>query len=269
MGIQSLQDFVDSFQNQEQITTKFLAEERKNNAEKKINEGSYYVVHLESCLNLFYQEFFTDWVCGGQWNEIFQNVDKFVRGFKQCGSDLTIFFDGTLNEISINEWRQKNTSYSENAKEILEQVASKQQVPFKSKPQKFVPPGTLKTALRLAFRACNVIVCSSIDDVYTESILYAKDAKGVKGVIAKDANFFLYDCQTYLSSSISKYGKKTTESLRRYCLDKILTELDVDIAKLPHYAALLGNSFITDKDLSAFYWDLIDEDSPLMKIKVC
>lgn len=263
MGVQSLQDFVDS--SPEKYTVKLP---KVRGTPRVLEDASNtYLVHADSCIHLFYQHTHMDWVCGGQWNEFVNNVERFVRGFKTCSAELVIFIDGTMNSTKLFEWRIKNRLARENAKETLDLAQLKQQIPFKCRQDKFIPPGALKAALRLAFRSCNVMVCNAVNDVFRESVLFCKDLQ-LQGIIAKDANYILYGAPRYLSFSMVRHGKRSLESLRLYNIKEILESLHLPGEKLSIYASLLGNRFLSEKDLASFFWDLIDESSPLWKVKV-
>ena len=260
MGIKSLQDFVDSAGIYETQLSKLL-EESPN-----IKTSNLLLVHADSCLRQFYHEH-VDWVCGGQWSELFQSVEKFVRAFRQSDIELVVFFNGSLNHVSLNQWATKHRFVRETARETLSHIIHNHNIPFRTKTKNFVAPGALKSALRLAFRACEVMVCCSIEDVYTESILYSKDENSL-GIIGIDANYILCKTSRYMSLGNTRWLKKTLSACKVYDIDTVLEHLHLKDDDLPYLAALIGNYLISDSSLSSFYWDLIEDDHPLKKIQV-
>ncbi|XP_065673474.1 constitutive coactivator of PPAR-gamma-like protein 1 homolog isoform X3 [Hydra vulgaris] len=259
MGVQILQDFIDASNLFTKQFNKLLDENLFGDCSNLL------VVHADSCWRYFYQENI-DWVCGGQWSELFQNVDKFVRAFRQADIELVVFFDGTLNENSLHQWSTKHRFIRETVKEILSHVIHNQNYSFKTITKKFVAPGSFKTALRLAFRSCEVVVCSAVHDVYKECILYSKDTNSL-GVLANDGNFFVYKAPKYLSLGNTKWLKKSLNGCKFYDTNKILEYFNLKDEHLAYLAALLGNFLISESSLASFYWDLIEEDNPLKKIQ--
>ena len=261
MGLQSLQDYTDSSPN---FLTKLTNSKQKGNFDSASN---VFVVHGDSCYRLFYPEI-TDWICGGQWSELLQNVERFVRTFKQCNSEVVVFLNGSFNDEVLFDWKTRNAQVREFAKEILDQMLHRRDVRPKAGAKRCVLPTALKCALRLALRACEVTICSSMEDVYQESILYLKD-ESCSGLIAKDAHYFVYNAPTYVSSDIKiTYPKKAVSNLRAYKWNDILDDLGISKEMIPIFATLLGGMFLSHQELSSFYWDLIADDSPLKKAKV-
>eukprot|EP00111_Clytia_hemisphaerica_P004236 TCONS_00012098-protein len=56
-------------------------------------------------------------------------------------------------------------------------------------------------------------------------------------------------------------------SCRVFNMNHILTELDLQPDDLPYLATLIGSLELPDNLLAYLYWDLIDEDNPLKKVK--
>lgn len=259
MGIQSLQEFVDNAGKYSMQFTAYLEKTSRKTS-------NLLLVHADSCLRHFYHENI-DWVCGGQWSELLQCVEKFVRAFRQSDIELVIFFDGSLNCKSINQWATKHEVVREAVRDTLSLVIHNKNIPFRSKTRNFVPPGSLRAALRLAFRACDVLVCSSIEDIFKETTLYSIDQNCI-GIVGHDSNFFFYKIPGYISIGSTRWLKKILSACSVYNTKAILNDLSLQKDDLPYLAALAGNYMLTDSSLSSFFWDLIDEDNPLTKVKV-
>lgn len=259
MGIQSLQEFVDNSGKYSTQFTTYL----ENSSRKTSN---LLLVHADSCLRHFYHESI-DWVCGGQWSELFQCVEKFVRAFRQSDIELVIFFDGSLNHITLNQWATKHEFIREAVRDTLSLVIHNKNIPFRSKTRNFVPPGALRAALRLAFRACDVLVCSSVEDIFKETALYCKDQNCI-GIVGHDSNYFFYKVPSYISIGSTRWLKKIFSACNVYNSNALIKDLNLKREDLPYLAALIGNYVLIDSSLSTFFWDLIDEDNPLSKVKV-
>lgn len=259
MGIQSLQEYVDNSGRFSSNLTTYLEKTTRKTS-------NLLLVHADSCIRHFYHENI-DWVCGGQWSELFQCVEKFVRAFRQSDIELVIFFDGSLNFSTINQWATKHEAIREAVKDTLSLVIHNKNIPFRSKTRKFVPPGALRTALRLAFRACDVLVCSSVEDIFKETTLYCKDQNCI-GIIGHDSNFLFYKIPCYISIGSTRWLKKILSACCVFNINGIIKDLGLQKEDLPYLAALIGNYALTDNILSSFFWELIDDDNPLMKVKV-
>jgi len=266
MGVQSLQDFTDSSESFSQPLPEYLEGKRADKSSP--STSNLLVVHADSWIRQLYHEHI-DWVCGGQWNELLQSVDKFVHAFRNAGLELVVFFDGSLNERSLHMWASRHRFYREVVRETLSHVANTQSVPMRAKIKNFIAPGCVKSALRLAFRQLNVVVCTSLSDVYRESVLLGRDMNCM-GVIGNDANLLLANptsCYINLTPH-TKISKNVLSSCKVYNSSAILGELDLKENQLPFLFALMGNFMISDSQLSSFYWDLIDDDHPLKKLQV-
>lgn len=259
MGIQSIQDFIES-------STSFSVHLPKYLEDSKLKTSNTLLVHADSCIRQFYHEHI-DWVCGGQWNELLQSIEKFVRAFRQNDIQLVVFFDGSLSASSLHNWSSKHRFYRDIVNSTLSHVINNQNVPFRTKTKNFVAPGALKSAFRLAFRSLDVMVCCSLEDIYKESVLFGKD-ENCLGIVANDANFFIANIPRYINLGNTRWLKKIFTACKVYTYETILKELCLDLKLLPYLAALMGNFMIDDATLSSFYWDLLEEDHPLKKIQV-
>jgi hypothetical protein len=217
MGIQSLQDFIDSSESFSQPLPAYVEGRREKHTSNLL------VVHADSWIRQLYHEHI-DWVCGGQWNELLQSVDKFVHAFRNAGLELVVFFDGSLSEASLHNWSTKHRFYREIVRETLSHIVNNQNVPFRTKVKNFVAPGGVKSALRLAFRSLNVLVCTSLADVYKESILLGRDMNCL-GIVGNDVNLLLSNPSCYVNlAHHTKISKKVFTSCKVYNCAAILHE---------------------------------------------
>ena len=51
---------------------------------------------------MFY--FYSDWVCGGQWNRMVQFLAVLVQTVQSSNIELAVFFNGALEQQRLNEW---------------------------------------------------------------------------------------------------------------------------------------------------------------------
>lgn len=97
----------------------------------------YLVVDAESCLHRLYGGSFTDWVCGGQWNNMFHFVDNLSRTCRSNNIKLIVFFNGSLERGRINDWIKFQSMARNTSLQVLHHVHNKGTPPPKVL---FTPP---------------------------------------------------------------------------------------------------------------------------------
>ena len=262
MGIQGLQSFVEiqcSSEAWQDVDFKELSQTQGRSA----NSPLVLVVDAMSCLKHFYGPN-TDWVCGGQWNELLRNVENFVRAFRQINIELVVFFDGEQDSTKIQSWIQEEEENRQMIHQILTHIHANSTFPPK---RHFFAPKSVSTCLRLAFRCRDVVVCSTVNDLHKEIISYCKKHY-CSGILGYHSDYLLLDSMCYFSSSHLKLVKKTGATTVRFNTDVIFRELELDTSRLALFSSLLGNSFIPEEWLAQFHWSLLGPDHPLAKLQV-
>ena len=265
MGIQGLQSFVEiqcSDEAWRDVDFKELIQTLNHG--KPSNAPSVLVVDAMSCLKHFYASN-TDWVCGGQWNELLRNVENFVKAFRQINIELVVFFDGEQDTAKIQCWIQEEDENRQLVRQILSHVHNTSTFPPK---RHFFAPKSLATCLRLAFRCRDVVVCSTVGDLHKEIINYCKRFSCL-GILGYHSDYLLLDAMSYFSSSHLKTAKKNGATSVKFNTDVIFRELELDRSRLALFSTLLGNSFLPEEWLAQFHWSLLGPDHPLAKLQVC
>ena len=258
MGIQSLQELLESFENCTLSLSSLLEITKKQSS-------NLLLLNADNYIRYFYNEN-VDWVCGGQWSELFQSVERFVRAFRQLDIELVVFFDGSINERTLKCWASKQEVVRETAKDSIAHVVHSKNVPLRSKTKDFIPPGSLRTALRLAFRACNILVCSSLEDIIKETVLYSKDQNCI-GILGNNAQYLCYKLPNYITVN-TRWVKKLLINCKVLNINNMLTHFELEEGDLPYLATLVGSHELPTNVLSTLYWSMIEDDSPLKKVKV-
>ena len=264
MGIQGLQSFVEI-----QCSSEAWNDVDFKELNQSINHGktssapSVLVVDAMSCLKHFYSTS-TDWVCGGQWNELLRNVENFVKAFRNINIELVVFFDGEQDTAKIQSWIQEEEENRQIIHQILSHVHNTSTFPPK---RHFFAPKSLSTCLRLAFRCRNVVVCSTVGDLHKEIINYCKKYSCL-GILGYHSDYLLLDAMSYYSSSHLKVVRKTGTTSVKFNTDVIFRELELDRSRLALFSTLLGNSFLPEEWLAQFHWSLLGPDHPLAKLQV-
>ena len=258
MGIQSLQELVESLDNCTLSLSSFLETTKKRSS-------NLLLLNADNYLRYFYHEN-VDWLCGGQWSELFQSVEKFVRAFRQLDIELVVFFDGSLNQRTLQCWAANQEVVREIARDSIAHVIHTNNIPLRSKTKDFIPPGSLRISLRLAFRACNVLVCSSLEDTIKETILYCKDQKCI-GVLGNNAQYLFFKLTNYITVN-TRWVKRLLINCKVFNINNMLADFELEQSDLPFLATLVGSNELPDNTLSTLYWSMIEDDSPLKKVQV-
>ena len=262
MGIQGLQSFVEiqcSNEAWQDVDLKELSQTQG----RSTNSPLVLVVDAMSCLKHFYGPN-TDWVCGGQWNELLRNVENFVKAFRQINIELVVFFDGEQDSTKIQSWIQEEEENRQMVHQILSHIHANATFPPK---RHYFAPKSVSTCLRLAFRCRDVVVCSTVEDLHKEIISYCKK-QCCSGILGYHSDYLLLDCMCYFSSSHLKLVKKVNTTTVKFNTDVIFRELELDKERLALFSSLLGNSFIPEEWLAQFHWSLLGPDHPLAKLQV-
>eukprot|EP00794_Sanderia_malayensis_P006008 gene6008-6706_t len=221
-----------------------------------------FVVHADSCRKYVYPSS-TDWVCGGQWNEMLSNLEKFVRSFRQSNTELVVFFDGSINSFRVREWKSRQNNQRENVKQLMSKVVSYRALPSRNLA---VIPACFNTALRLALKSCNVMVCSSLAQVHRDIANYYL-MQNCSAIIAHSSYYLLQGVTNCFLPDQLKLGRY---NVRASCVDfeAVMKELGLNNEALPAFASLIGSVLIPEKYLAAFHWTFLAADHPLRKVEL-
>ncbi|XP_032217699.1 constitutive coactivator of PPAR-gamma-like protein 1 [Nematostella vectensis] len=256
MGLQALQDFVESHCSKaiEQVEIKEFMKARQGAGSKAV-----LVIDAMSCVRYLYG-YNSDWVCGGQWNEMLRNIENFVRAFRQQSTEIVVFLAGEGDSLKLHEWMKTQEKHRQTVHKVLSHVA--RQANFPPKRLFFLPPAA-QFCLRLAFRSCGVSVCTSIVDLHKELVLYSKTRR-YGAIIGHHGDYLMLDPPAYLSADKLTFNKKVVSSCK-FNIDAVFDELGLKQSHRGLFASLLGNSFIPEEHLAHFHWALLGTDHPLAK----
>lgn len=260
MGLEGLQKYielklVDCLETN--IDLKSVRNEDQEDNKVNSKRPLIFVVHAESCKKHVYP-MSTDWVCGGQWNEMLYNLEKFVRCFRQSNIELVVFFDGSNSPSRLHEWKQRHKNQRETVKQLMSKVVSNRATP----PRRLaVTPACFNSALRLALKSCNVIVCSSIDEVHRDITNYYRSQR-CAGIIAQNWYYLLQRVSNCFLSDHLKVARYQAKS-SRIDFERAMQDLGLSLEALPIFAALVGSPVLPAGYLASFHWSFLGPDHPL------
>ncbi|KAL1116810.1 hypothetical protein AAG570_005280 [Ranatra chinensis] len=188
MGIRDLQNFLESCQVEGSCVGVDLVRIARTAAQKwakqiykKGPHGSAkfsLVVDAECCLDRLYGGFFSDWVCGGQWNRVTTFLGQFVSSLNVASIEIVVFFNGCTEQSRTQEWIQAQLRNRHKISQVLRHLNNKGTPPPKVW---WTPPCCLRPTLRMVLRNLNVPVVVTMDDHKQEVInCLSLDVMGVR-----------------------------------------------------------------------------------------
>lgn len=268
MGIRSLQEFIETHCASACVSVDLLKISRgfipKRRGREPGNERFCLVVDAESCLDRLYGGYFSDWVCGGQWNRMMAFLNSLMQACHSANLDMVVFFNGALESQKLNEWYGDQLNAKKKVTFVLRHINNKGTPPPKVW---WIPPVFLQGALRMALRQMGIGVACSMDDHAQEVIGYCRE-HGLQGIIAQDPVYTIFDPPRYFSSQNLKLTYKGSLETKEYIMDEIAKNLDLNPNRFCILAALLGNHILPDEDLYSFYIELLSRADPSKPAKL-
>lgn len=194
------------------------------------------VLDAESCLHRLYGGYYSDWVCGGQWNRVFNFVRLLVNACQGGKIELVVFFNGALELQRIKQWQALQEQQRKNTDRIFKHIQKKGTPPPKVW---WTAPTFLRTALRLAFRQIGVTVACSIDDHHQEVMAYCRE-NNFHGILADGSDYAVFDPAHFFSAQHLKLTYKGALETIEYVIDEVAKAVDLNPKRLCLLAAMLG-----------------------------
>lgn len=211
------------------------------------------IVDAESCLDRLYGGYFSDWVCGGQWNRMITFLSNLLQACQMANMELVVFFNGALESQKMESWYSAQLNQKKKVNMVLRHIYNRGTPPPKVW---WNPPIFLGGALRLALRHLGIGVAMSMDDHEQEVIAFCRE-HGLQGILGQNAIYAIFDPPRYFSSQNLKLTYKGSLETKEYVMDEIAKSLDLNPNRFCLFAALLGNHILTEEDLYDFYKDLL------------
>ncbi|XP_050414572.1 constitutive coactivator of PPAR-gamma-like protein 1 [Patella vulgata] len=253
MGIKSLQDYLESQCSSACVSVDLLKIARGFVPKRRGRHGGSsrfcLVVDAESCLDRLYGGYYSDWVCGGQWNRMTAFLTNLVQACHNANMELIVFFNGGLETERLSDWFADQINQKKKVHSILRHLHNKGTPPPKVW---WMPPVFLKGSLRMALRHLNVTVACSMDDHFQEVIGFCRE-HNLQGIIAQEPVYAIFDPPRYFSSNNLKLTYKGSLETKEYIMDEIAKCLDLNPNRFCVFAALLGNHVLPEEDMYDFF----------------
>ncbi|CAB0010324.1 unnamed protein product, partial [Nesidiocoris tenuis] len=204
------------------------------------------VIDAECCLDRLYGGFFSDWVCGGQWNRVTTFLGQFISSLKASNIELAVFFNGCTEPQRTDEWIAEQLRRRAKISQVLRHLVNKGTPPPKVW---WTPPSCLKPTLRLVLRNLSVPVFVTMDDHKQEVIAYCRE-NGCHALVADDGEYIAFNPPRYFSARHLKLTYKGTLESKEYIISELSKSLQLSVDQLCILAALLGNFLLPESELS-------------------
>ncbi|XP_050430295.1 constitutive coactivator of PPAR-gamma-like protein 1 homolog isoform X2 [Adelges cooleyi] len=207
------------------------------------------LVDAECCLDRLYGGYYSDWVCGGQWNRMVSFLTNFVNSLRQSNVHVVVFFNGAYEEERFSEWTQKQEETRNRVNAVLRHIAAKGTPPPKVW---WIPPVCLRTAVKLYFHHLKIPVVCSVKDHHLEFITYCRQYK-FHGLMADDAEYLAFDPPRFFSAHSLKLTRQQTLEAKEYVVSRLIEDLKLSKDKLCALLSLLGNFVLPQHELFDYY----------------
>ncbi|XP_076469584.1 constitutive coactivator of PPAR-gamma-like protein 1 homolog [Babylonia areolata] len=206
------------------------------------------VVDGECCLDRLYGGYFSDWVCGGQFNRMTAFLSNFTQAGQAANMELVVMFNGALEKEKIGQWLASQLEQKEKVRNVFRHIANRGTPPPKVW---WSPPVFVQGALRMALSHLGVTIASSIDDHNQEVIGFCRE-HNLQGIVAQNPSYIIFEPPRYFSSHNLKLTYKGSLETKEYIMDEIAKCLNLNPNRFSILATLLGNHILTDADLHEF-----------------
>jgi len=207
------------------------------------------VLDAEGCLDRLYGGYFSDWVCGGQWNRMVQFLATLIQTVQANNMELAVFFSGALELPRMQEWVLQQYEQRRDINQALKHAGMKGTPPPKVW---WTAPSCLRTALRMALRHLKVQVLQSVDQHRQEVMLFCRE-HNYHGVMAEDAEYIMLNPPRLFSAKQMKLTYKGSLETKEFMLNELARGLDLQPGRFSLLAALLGNYILTEEELTEFH----------------
>lgn len=247
MGIPQLQSYIEKACPSDCFYKVNIEQLAKNYREQTGGYEPVIVVDGSSCIGFIYKGL--DWVAGGQFKQLFEKLDAFIKSFKRIGVRLVFFFTGGTVGPKRRKWIERSYQKQDEIHMIFDKLAKGWQVEELEKWQ-MLPTG-VGSYDRFFFQyilQCEVHV--SVDEDDTEIAHYARKNQCF-AILAQDTDYLIYEGAPYYISAL--HLNLTSMSSYIYDRKKLMIHLGLETFHMPLFASLAGCDRVSFEDLKPFH----------------
>ena len=187
------------------------------------------VLDAESCLDRLYGGYYSDWVCGGQWNHMLEFMSALFQTMAQSNIHPFTFLNGALEPARVDTWVAAQLKTKQNVRQVLRHLHKRGTPPPKVW---WVAPNGLRSVLRLAARHLGLSINCTVDCHTLEIVSFLRE-NGYHGILGDNSEYCIFDPPRYFSAHKMKLTLKMTIETQEivmdevYCILKLQFELDL------------------------------------------
>lgn len=197
-----------------------------------------------------------EWVCGGQYQELWAHVQSFVKAFEAHGLKLVVFLDGGVDEAKLSEWKERRQKDLQKCDRVVSALQEGKEPPNAA----WMPPPNISKAVGGAFAQNGAQVYYTAGEADRELASYCATHDCV-AVLAKDSDFFVLPVPAYLNlDTLALHRSPPTATV--YVRRAVEAALQLPSSLLPLLGSLVGNDFVPPHVLSDFHRTLLPGRQP-------
>ncbi|XP_055538116.1 uncharacterized protein LOC129725835 [Wyeomyia smithii] len=245
MGVKYLQTF---------MRTKVPGGYKKVDIEKEIRKQQGHpviAIDLKSFCGVISESDLPGLLCGGRYEAVYRQLDRFFGKLADLGVELAFFNDGPIQQTKFNTWQRKQTEKYKNSIEIMDAVDSNA-FDVNSLVKKFrnsIPANTRYSLQNIA-QKYGTYKLSIENECDKDLAAYATSMRAM-AVITSDTDFLIYQgpwrVWVFESMDIARY------TVYEYSKTSLLQYLGLRVQQLPLLATLSGNDIINYDIVKPFH----------------
>lgn len=192
-----------------------------------------------------------EWTCGGQYQELYLNVQAFVRTFSAHGLQLVVFLDGGVDDAKLSEWQSRRQKDLQKCQRVADALREGVEAPKAA----WMPPPNISKAVGGAFSQHGCDVYYTAGEADRELASYCS-SRSCAAVLAKDSDFFVLPVPAYLNLDTLQLHR-SPPNVALYRREAVEAAMALPSPLLPLLGSLVGNDFVPTHLLSDFHRALL------------
>ncbi|KAL1527971.1 hypothetical protein AB1Y20_009342 [Prymnesium parvum] len=192
-----------------------------------------------------------DWVSGGQYQELWHNVNDFVARFHAHSLRLVLFFDGGVDDAKLSEWAGRRLEDLKRCERVACSLMANEAAPE----QAWMPPPNISKSVGGAFRDIGCEVFFTTGEADREMAQYCISHNCI-AVLGHDSDFFVLPVPHYLVLG-SLQLQASPPTVTCYNRQAVVSTLNLPCPLWPLFGSLVGNDFVQERYLEAWQAPLL------------
>lgn len=184
---------------------------------------------------------------GGQYRELRESCENFVKRFRDLGVRLSFFFDGLPVQEKMPRWIKRREDKAKQISNFFDKLSTVRSTRDTDIDCSILPEGVVPCAT-VAFKQIGCEVRMSVADCDVEVAYFAASNRSCIGVLSNDTDFLIYrDIPCLFPFSGLEMGQEVKGW--RFRSPAIASHLGIPVEDLPVLASLVGNDIVSRETL--------------------